>query len=131
MERISIKSDKIHDTWGLYSHAVKANNLLFVAGQVALDRQGNLIGKGDIKRQTEQVMKNLKIILEAAGATFDDVVKITTYLVNLDDRATFHQIRKKYFKKNQPASTLVKVDSLINKDMLLEVEAIALVKSKS
>jgi len=128
MGKTYVKVENIHDTWGLYSHAVKAGGFLFVSGQVALDRKGNLVGEGDIVAQTEQVMKNLKTVLEAAEVTFDDIVKIKVYLVNLDDRSKFHQVRKKYFKKNLPASTLVKVNSLINKDILVEMEAIALLK---
>ena len=112
------------DTEGLYSQAVKWNGLLFISGQVALDKNGNLIGK-DIATQTDQVMKNLKATLETAGCTFDDVIKISIFLVNLDDRPKFHEVRKKYFTEGQPASTLLVVKSLANKDYLVEVEAVA------
>jgi 2-iminobutanoate/2-iminopropanoate deaminase len=118
----------IHGTWNLYSHGVSANGFLFISGQVALDEKGDLVGKGDIEAQTEQVMKNLDQILSAANATFGDIVKITVHLVDFADRQMFHKVRKKYFGKNLPASTLVMVKSLIDKDMLVEVEAIACLK---
>ena len=120
-----LKISNIHTTWGLYTHAIRANGFLFISGQVALDETGAVVGKGDIRLQTEQVMKNLQKILRAADATFDDIIKIRIHLLNLDDRAVFHEVRKKYFKENLPVSTLVIVNSLVDKNLLVEVEAIA------
>jgi len=114
----------MHGTWGLYSHAVVAGNFMFISGQVALDEHEKVVGK-DIESQTEQVMKNLQKILEAENATFDNIVKIRVNLINLADRSGFHKIRKKYFKDNLPASTLVLVNGLIDKELLVEVEAVA------
>ena len=124
MTKKVLKISNIHDTWGLYSHAILANGFLFISGQVALDETGAVIGKGDIRLQTKQVMKNLQNILRAADATFADIIKIRIHLLNLDDRAGFHEVRKKYFKENLPVSTLVVVDSLVDQDLLVEVEAI-------
>lgn len=120
-----VKVENTYATGGLYSQAVKANRLLFISGQVALDKEGNLVGKGDITLQTQQVMENLKATLEAAGCTFKDVIRISIFLVNLDDRSKFHDVRKRYFGQNLPASTLLVVKSLANKDFLVEVEAVA------
>jgi enamine deaminase RidA (YjgF/YER057c/UK114 family) len=106
----------IHGTWNLYSHGVVANDFLFISGQVALDEKGEIVGRNDIELQTEQVMQNLEKILKAANATFSDIVKIRVNLLNLNDR------------ENLPASTLVEVNSLIDKDLLVEVEAIACLK---
>ncbi len=128
MEKESLEIKGIHGTWNLYSHAVVANGFLFISGQVALDEKGDLVGKGSIEAQTEQVMHNLKRILDAAGASFNDIVKITVHLIDFTDRQGFHKIRRKYFGENLPASTLVMVKSLIDKDMLVEVEAIAYLK---
>ena len=114
----------MHGTWGLYSHAVVAGNFMFISGQVALDEHEKVVGK-EIETQTEQVMKNLQKILEAENATFDNIVKIRVNLVNLADRPGFHKVRKKYFKDNFPASTLAMVSSLIDKELLVEVEAVA------
>ncbi len=125
MEKESLEIKGIHGTWNLYSHAVAANGFLFISGQVALDEKGDLVGKGSIEAQTEQVMQNLKRILDAAGANFNDRVKITVHLIDFADRQAFHKIRRTYFGENLPASTLVMVKSLIDSDMLVEVEAIA------
>ena len=122
VERVRV--DATADTGGLYSQAVKSNELLFISGQVGLDRKGHLVGR-DIATQTDQVMKNIKAVLYSAGCTFDDVIKISIFLVNLEDRPKFHEVRKRYFTNGQPASTLLVVKSLANKDYLVEVEAIA------
>jgi 2-iminobutanoate/2-iminopropanoate deaminase len=71
------------------------------------------------------VMRNIKATLQAAGCTFNDVIKISIFLVNLEDRPKFHEVRKKYFTGEQPASTLLVVKSLANKGYLVEVEAVA------
>ena len=122
VERVRV--DSTADTGGLYSQAVKSNGLLFISGQVAVDKNGNLVGQ-DIATQTDQVMRNMKATLEAAGCTFNDVIKISIFLVNLEDRPKFHEARKKYFTGEQPASTLLVVKSLANKGYLVEVEAVA------
>ena len=121
VERVRV--DATANTGGLYSQAVKSNGLLFISGQVALDKSGNLVGH-DIATQTDQVMRNMKATLEAAGCTFSDVIKISIFLVNLEDRPKFHEVRKRYFTGEQPASTLLVVKSLANKDWLVEVEAV-------
>jgi reactive intermediate/imine deaminase len=120
-----VNVENTYATGGLYSQAVKADGLLFISGQVALDKEGNLVGKGDITLQAQQVMENLKFTLEAAGCTFKDVVRISIFLANLDDRPKFHEVRKRYFKQSLPASTLLVVKSLANADFLVEVEAVA------
>jgi len=122
IERVLV--DATADTSGLYSQAIKSKGLLFISGQVGIDKSGKLVSH-DISTQTDQVMKNLKATLKAAGCTFDDVIKISVFLVNLDDRPKFHEVRKKYFTEGQPASTLLVVKSLANKDYLVEVEAVA------
>ena len=119
-----VKVDATADTGGLYSQAVKSNGFLFISGQVALDRNGSVVGK-DVETQTDQVMRNIKAVLDTAGCTFDDVIKISIFLVNLEDRPKFHEVRKRYFTRGQPASTLLVVKSLANKDYLVEVEAVA------
>ena len=125
-----VNVENTYATGGLYSQAVKANGLLFISGQVALDKEGNLVGKGDITLQTQQVMENLKATLDAAGCTFKDVIRISIFLANLDDRPKFHDVRKRYFEQHLPASTLLVVKSLANKDYLVEVEAVAEVPRK-
>ncbi len=88
------------------------------------------MGKGDIRAQTTQTMENVKTVLEAAGATIDDVVKVTVYVTNVKEQlAAIHEVRAQYFKTDYPASTLVEVKSLVSEDLLIEIEAIAVVAS--
>jgi enamine deaminase RidA (YjgF/YER057c/UK114 family) len=116
-----------------YSHAVTvkgAGKLVFIAGQTAFNAQGELVGQGDLRAQAIQVFENLKIALAAAGATFDDVVKYTTFIVNYtpDARSVVGEVRGKYLPSvNPPASTLLGVQALAREGMLIEVEAIAVV----
>jgi enamine deaminase RidA (YjgF/YER057c/UK114 family) len=118
-----------------YTHAVvtRPGKLIFLSGQVANDPSGQLVGKGDLKAQTEQVFANLKTALAASGATFNDVVKITWYVKGYkpDDLPILRGIRDKYVNiASPPASTLVGVASLFQEDYLLEVDAIAVIPEK-
>ncbi len=78
-----------------------------------------------MKRQTEQVLENMKVILDSVGATFDNIVKVTVFVTGLSHFKEIHEVRAKYFKKDYPASTLVQVSRLVHEDMLIEIEAIA------
>jgi enamine deaminase RidA (YjgF/YER057c/UK114 family) len=103
---------------------------VYVSGQVAVDAQGSLVGGDDLGAQTEQVMKNLVIALAAAGASFDDVTKITVYIVNYrpEHRAVIAEARAKFVPADRPpASTLIGVTALAAPEYLIEVEAIAVV----
>jgi enamine deaminase RidA (YjgF/YER057c/UK114 family) len=113
-----------------YTHVVVTSpgKLVFVAGQVARDKQGNLVGKGDLRAQTVQVFENLKAALTAAGATFNDVVKINWYIKDYkpESLAALREVRTMYVNKdNPPASTLIGVAALAQEDYLIEVEAVA------
>ncbi len=112
---------------GIYSHAVKAqgNQLLFISGTTARDKDGNIVGKGDIKAQTKQILENMKKVLDQVGATFDNIVKVTVFITDMGNFKEIHEVRAKYFKKDFPASTLVQVSSLYTPDILIEMEAIA------
>ena len=115
-----------------YTHVVEVSGAktIFVSGQVALDDKGNLVGKGDIRAQTRQVFENLKRALAAAGAGFEDVVKLTYYIVGYRPEllAPIREVRSEYLPKAEPpASTLVGVDALFMDGVLIEVEAIAVV----
>jgi enamine deaminase RidA (YjgF/YER057c/UK114 family) len=108
--------------------AARGGRTLYVSGQVPVNEKGELVGKGDLGAQAEQVFRNLDTALKGAGAEFSDVVKITTYVVGYrpELRPLMHQVRAKYVsKENPPASTLVGVQSLAIADYLIEVEAIA------
>jgi enamine deaminase RidA (YjgF/YER057c/UK114 family) len=116
-----------------YSQVVKVNggSMIFTSGIVADDTNGTIIGKGDLKAQVRQAFENLKIILAAAGAEFKDVVKMTYYVVNYkpDQIPMIREVRANYLpNENPPASTLVGVVALFNPDVLIEIEAVAVIK---
>src|SRR5262249_30545001 len=118
-----------------YTHVVVTSpgKLVFIAGQVARDKQGNLVGKGDLRAQTVQVFENLKTALAAAGATFNDVVKINWYVRDYKPESVtvLREVRGMYVNKdNPPASTLIGVASLAQEDYLIEVEAVASLPAK-
>jgi len=113
-----------------YTHVVTATGgtTIYVSGQVALDEKGQLVGRGDIRAQTRKVFDNLKLALVAAGAGFDDVVKMTYYIVGYrpEQLAPIREVRSEYLSHTRPpASTLVGVEKLFQDDVLIEVEAIA------
>jgi 2-iminobutanoate/2-iminopropanoate deaminase len=111
-----------------YSLGISAEGkrMIFVAGQVALDAKGVLVGKDDPEAQSRQVFTNMKAVLAAAGANMDDVVKITMIVRNGADFPKIGGVRKEFFKEPYPASTAF-IAPLLNPDWLVEVEAIAVV----
>lgn len=111
-----------------YTDAVVAGKTVYVSGQGAQDAQGKLVGRGDVVAQTRQVLDNMKIALAAAGGTLDDVTKVTVYLKNVDDRPKVNDVRKEYFKDNKPASTLIEISRFAIDGMLVEIEAVAVLK---
>lgn len=113
-----------------YSHVARVTEgvLVFVAGQVALDKSGNLVGRGDFKAQTQQVFENLKAAVEAAGGSLSEVIKLNIYVLDRSDLPQFREVRDQYINtKNPPASTLVQVAGLFRPEFLVEVEAVAVV----
>jgi len=110
-----------------YHQGVKCQpkNLIFVSGQVALDEKGQVVGKGDVKAQTRQVMENIIRVLREGGASLREVVKVTVFLINMDHLKPVAEVRGEYFKDHLPASTLVQVSSLVQKELLVEIEAVA------
>ena len=112
-----------------YSHvaAVTGGRTIYIAGQVAFDNSGKVVGKGDFAAQATRVFENLKLALAAVDATFDDVVKVNTYVTDMSHLGTLREIRMKYYGKTAPASTLVEVARLANPDLMIEIEAVAVV----
>lgn len=112
---------------GFFSHAVKAEGkqFLFISGLTARDINGNVVGKGDMRAQTRQILENMKIILEEAEASFDQIVRVTVYVTDLKYFKEIHEVRAEYFKGDLPASTLVQVSRLVNEDCMIEIDAIA------
>lgn len=108
-----------------------SGRLVFVSGQVALDSKGTLLGKDDLRAQARQVFENLRAALEAADASFHDVIKLSTCVLDIAALAHFRAIRDEYVNTvNPPASTLVQVPRLFRPEFLLEVEAIAVVRNR-
>ncbi|HSC00719.1 MAG TPA: RidA family protein [Burkholderiaceae bacterium] len=115
-----------------YSHVVSAvhGTAVYIAGQVAFDADGRVVGAGDLRAQTEQAFRNLQRALEAASATFTDLVKTTIFVVDYkpEHRAVIAEVRSRFYGSGEPpASTLVGVQSLVMPELLIEVEAIAVV----
>lgn len=120
-----ISTDKAPAAIGPYSQAVRADNLLFVSGQIPLDpATGELIPETTIQAQTTRVLTNLKAIVEQAGATLDQVVKTTVFLKDMNDFVEMNRVYKTFFSTDCPARSAVQVVKL-PKDVLVEVEAIA------
>ena len=109
---------------GPYSQAIRCGDLLFVSGQIPIDPKSSELVKGDIEKQAERVIENLKGILEAAGMGLDDVVKVTLYLRNLGNFEKVNNIYKSYFLNTPPARSTVEV-SRLPKDVEIEIDAIA------
>ena len=118
----------VHRPMG-YAHAVRVHRgqPLFLAGQVALDPSGAVVGKGDFRAQAQQVFENLKAVVESAGGRFGDIVKLNDYVVDVSHFEEKRDVRDRYIDpQHPPASTLVQVAALVRPDFLIEVEAIAI-----
>lgn len=127
MRRKDIQPKTLDDPRPRYTHAIQTtgSKVLYISGQTASDKDGKVVGKGDIKAQTEQVFANLKTVLKAAGATMDNLVSTTTYIVDRKYREGYNEVRLKQYKKKSPTSTLVICTGLANPDYLIEISGIA------
>jgi len=124
MSKKIIKTDKASRPVGPYNQAVAIGNLIFTAGQIPLDRQGNMVA-GAIKEQTEQVIQNLIAVLTQGGSSLEKVVKVTVFLKDLNDFAGMNEVYAKHFKsETAPARSTLQV-ARIPKDCLVEIEVVA------
>lgn len=114
---------------GVWSTVVvsAAKRQVFVAGLVARDAGGTLVGVGDMAAQTRQVCENLKAALAAVGATMADVLRVDVYVTRIDRFDEIHAVRREYFPKDPPASTMVEVTRLVHPDAMIEITAVAAV----
>ena len=113
-----------------YTHIVEVTGpakTIYISGQIAFDKDGKLVGAGDMKAQAEQVFKNLEIALNAAGAKFSDVVKMNSYITDMSKAQAVRDVRSRYFAETSPASTFVQVAGLVRPELLLEIEVVAVV----
>ena len=123
-EILQLKS--VHETKDRgYSHAAKVGKTLYIAGQVARDVRGNLVGKGDFEAQVRQVYTNLKNILQEAGGDLKNIVKMTTILTHYGNVESRRKIHHEFFGDIMPPNTLMIIESLASPDYMIEVEAIA------
>lgn len=113
------------------SLAIQAGDAIYVSGMMPWDVDRKVVGVGNIKVQTAQVLKNMETVLRAGGAGLGDVVKINFYLTDIRDKAAVWEVRKQMFGESRPASTLVQVSHLVDPLALLEVEAVAHVGGRS
>jgi 2-iminobutanoate/2-iminopropanoate deaminase len=122
-----IQPKSLNDPRPRYSQSILADGgkLLFIAGQTASDKDGNVVGKGDIKAQTRQVFENIRAVLEAAGGSFDNLVMTTTYITDRKYREGYNEVRREIYKQDPPTSTLVIVSGLANPDYLIEIASVA------
>jgi len=128
MTRKVIHTEKAPAPVGPYNQAIALGNLLFVSGQIAIDPSSNqIVYNDDVAKQTSRVMANLQAVLEAAGAKFENVVKTTIFLKDMNDFATVNQVYAGYFDpENAPARACVEA-SRLPKDVLVEIECIAVI----
>ena len=107
-----------------YCDAVRFGNLLFISGVPPTDAKGALVGGVDVAQQARQVFRNMKLVLEEAGASFADILKVTVYLLDVNDRTKINPVRKEFFGAARPASTLIGVRELAIPGMKVEIEAV-------
>lgn len=103
-------------------------HMVWVAGQVALDERGGVIGKGDPGAQSEAALENVQRVLAAGGATLADVVRLTVYLTDMAHLADVQVVRARYFPVDPPASSTIGITSLVNPDLLVEIDAVAIIE---
>jgi enamine deaminase RidA (YjgF/YER057c/UK114 family) len=109
---------------------VTGGRTIYISGQVALDRSGKVVGAGNLRAQTQQAFENIKAALEAAGASFADVIKLNYYVLDASQAQVVREVRDKYVNvANPPASTLVEVRRLVREEFLIEIEAVASIAS--
>ncbi|HAM56157.1 MAG TPA: enamine deaminase RidA [Candidatus Rokubacteria bacterium] len=115
--------------FGIFSSAAwqPEGKVLHVSGQVAQDATGSVMGKGDIRAQTRQVLENIRTVLAAGGGTMDDVARVTVYVTDMSGLGQIHEVRGQYFRRPYPASTLVEVKRLVKPEYLIEIDAVAVI----
>ena len=127
MARTAIQPVDMADPRPRYTHGWRVGNTVYVAGQLALDKAGKLVGPNDIGAQTRQVFENIKRVLEGGGATLQDIVKITVFVTDIRYREPYGEARLQFFPVNPPASTLVQIAALAIPGALIEIEAVAVI----
>jgi enamine deaminase RidA (YjgF/YER057c/UK114 family) len=120
-----IRVPGLYEPMSHYTDANRCGDFLFLSGKPPFDKNGNVVCRGDVVGQARQVLENIKRTLKAAGMAMQDVCTVTVYMIDVRDRPKINPMRKKYFGKHRPASTLVGVTELAVPGMLVEIQAIA------
>jgi len=130
MTKTQITSDLLAAPNGHFAQATQAHlngRMVFISGMTARNAQGGVTGIGDVSAQTHQVCQNLRAAVEAAGGTLEDIARVDVYVRNMEDFGAIHEVRAQYFTGIAPASTMVEVSKFVNKDYLIEINAIAVI----
>lgn len=130
MKKTKINSSEFAERMGAYSHGYKIDvgnaKIIFTTGQIAMDKNGNVLYPNDSAKQAEFVFESLQKILNKSGASLDDVVKATVFVTNMNDFKEISKVRNKYFKNSEPVSTLVEVNKLVKDGCRVEIEVVAI-----
>jgi 2-iminobutanoate/2-iminopropanoate deaminase len=127
MNKRIIKTDKAPAAIGPYSQAVMVDKWMFLSGQIPINPITNQVVENNITKQSEQVLSNIKAVIESVGGTLDNIIKATVYLKDLADFAAMNEVYQKYFTKDYPARSTVQVAKL-PKDVMVEIDVIAVLK---
>ena len=134
MKKIKINSTEFAERMGAYSHGYQIkigdSTLVFTTGQIAMDKNGDVLYPDDPAKQADYIYQSLQKILNQAGATLDDVVKTTVFVTNMSDFAAISKVRNQYLKNAEPVSTLVEVSKLVKDGCKVEIEVIAVKENK-
>jgi 2-iminobutanoate/2-iminopropanoate deaminase len=125
-----LHTDQLSAPSGHFSQGVIASasgRMVFISGMIARDVDGRVIGAGDIEAQTRQVCENLNRAVGAAGGTLNDVVRVDVFVRNIEHFDAIHRVRREYFDAPAPASTLLEVSKMVSPEMLIEINAIAVI----
>jgi 2-iminobutanoate/2-iminopropanoate deaminase len=118
-------SDQLPEPISHYADAVVADGWIWISGTLPLDASGAVVGGSDVVAQAERVHEIIQALLEKAGAGFEDVVKVTVYLLRIEDRAAVNTVRRRFFGESRPASTLVEVSAFVVPGAFLEIDVVA------
>ncbi|MDP6454091.1 MAG: RidA family protein [SAR202 cluster bacterium] len=117
------------EPFGIFSGAAwePEGKVLHISGYVSQDADGNIVGIGDMKAQTHQVLKNIETVLASVGGNMSDIARVTVYITDMSGLSDIHEVRAEYFQRPYPASTLVEVSRLVRPEYLIEIDAVAVI----
>jgi reactive intermediate/imine deaminase len=125
-----VQSNRLNKPTGVFSQAVLApagRELIFISGLVSKDQSGEVVGPGEARPQTRQILENMKALLAEVGASLDDLIKVTIFVTDIGDFGAINDVRREFFHGEPPASTMVEVAALVDKRLVIEIEGVALV----